>query len=72
MALIAQPLTKERFADYGQVIEKAGSESFLINNGNCRRHHALAKADITGEGGELGMEEFLEVKAIGGWFPDAP
>ena len=24
------------------------------------------------EGGEWGMEEFLEVKAIGGWFPDAP
>ncbi|MGI9364782.1 MAG: aldehyde dehydrogenase family protein [Rhizobiaceae bacterium] len=23
------------------------------------------------EGGEWGMEEFLEVKAIGGWFPDA-
>ena len=24
------------------------------------------------EGGVWGMEEFLEVKAIGGWFPDAP
>ncbi|MCJ8309058.1 MAG: aldehyde dehydrogenase family protein [Hyphomicrobiales bacterium] len=24
------------------------------------------------EGGKWGMEEFLEVKAIGGWFPDAP
>lgn len=24
------------------------------------------------EGGEWGMEEFLEVKAIGGWFADAP
>lgn len=24
------------------------------------------------EGGEWGMEEFLEVKAVGGWFPDAP
>lgn len=23
------------------------------------------------EGGEWGLEEFLEVKAIGGWFPDA-
>ena len=24
------------------------------------------------EGGHWGMDEFLEVKAIGGWFPDAP
>jgi aldehyde dehydrogenase (NAD+) len=24
------------------------------------------------EGGEWGLEEFLEVKAVGGWFPDAP
>ena len=24
------------------------------------------------EGGEWGMEEFLEIKAVGGWFPDAP
>ena len=58
MALIAQPLTKERFADYGQVIEKYGSESFLINNGNCRRHHALATAEIAGPDCEVGISIF--------------
>ena len=56
--LIAKPLSKEGFAPYGQVIEKAGAESFLINNGNCRRHHALAVADVTGEGGQVGINIF--------------
>lgn len=58
MGLIAQPLTKERFAAYGQVIEKDGSESFLINNGNCRRHHALATAEITGVDCGVGISIF--------------
>jgi ureidoglycolate lyase len=56
--LVAQPLTKEIFANYGQVIEKAGSESFLINNGNCRRHHALATAEVTGANGQVGISIF--------------
>lgn len=49
----AVPLTKEAFAPFGEVIEKTGSKSFLINNGNCRRHHALAQADVTGDAGEV-------------------
>ena len=53
--LTAQPLSQESFAPYGQVIEKAGSQSFLINNGNCRRHHALAVADIAGPDGQVGI-----------------
>ena len=56
--LIAQPLTKEVFAPYGEVIEKLGSENFLINNGNCTRHHALATAEISGEGGQVGVSIF--------------
>ena len=56
--LIAQPLTKERFAAYGDVIEKDGSESFLINNGNCRRHHALATAEIAGPDCKVGISIF--------------
>jgi ureidoglycolate lyase len=51
--LVAAPLTKDAFAPYGEVIEKSGSESFLINNGKCRRHHALAKVDVVGEGAEV-------------------
>ena len=51
--LIAKLITKEAFAPFGDVIEKSGSKSFLINNGNCRRHHALAQADVAGEGAEV-------------------
>jgi ureidoglycolate lyase len=56
--LKARPLTQEAFSAYGSVIEKPGSESFLINNGNCRRHHALATADVVGEGGNVGISIF--------------
>ena len=46
----AAPLTREAFAPFGEVIEKAGSPSFPINAGNCQRHHALATTDIEGDG----------------------
>jgi len=46
----ARPLTKALFDAYGQVIEKVGSHNFPINSGKCTRHHALATADIEGEG----------------------
>ena len=44
-----EPLTKEAFAPYGQVIEKAGAEKITINRGNCIRHHALATAEVAGD-----------------------
>lgn len=45
----AQPLTKEAFAPFGEVIEKRGSEQRLINNGKCIRHHDLATIDVRGD-----------------------
>jgi ureidoglycolate lyase len=56
--LKAQPLTKTAFARFGQVIEKSGSRSFLINQGKCRRHHAVAVADIAEEGGQVAISIF--------------
>lgn len=56
--LKAVALTADLFAPFGQVIEKPGSESFLINNGKCRRHHALALADVRGEGAQVGISIF--------------
>jgi len=56
--LTARPLNKAEFAAYGEVIEKPGAESFLINNGNCRRYHALAVADIVEAGGKVGISIF--------------
>src|SRR3546814_16692963 len=40
--LTIEPLTKEAFAPFGDVIETAGSDYFMINNGSTRRYHKLA------------------------------
>lgn len=43
-----EPLTREAFAPYGQVIEMPGDEQIAINRGKCIRHHALATVDLAG------------------------
>ena len=40
-----EPLTREAFAPFGDVIETTGREHFLINNGSTRRYHALATVE---------------------------
>lgn len=40
--LIIEPLSKEAFAAFGDVIETAGSDHFMINNGSTMRFHKLA------------------------------
>jgi ureidoglycolate lyase len=40
--LIVEPLSKAAFAPFGDVIETAGSDHFLINNGSTQRFHRLA------------------------------
>ncbi|OUR78622.1 ureidoglycolate hydrolase [Alphaproteobacteria bacterium 46_93_T64] len=50
MQLDVQPLSKEAFAPYGDVIGTAESDFFLINNGSTRRYHDLAKVELL-EGG---------------------
>ena len=49
LQLIAQPLTPEAFAAFGEVIDSRSSEHFLINAGRTRRHHDLAKVEVAGE-----------------------
>ena len=44
------PLTRERFADYGDVISADESRSFLINDGSTTRFHDLARVEATGSG----------------------
>jgi ureidoglycolate lyase len=44
--LNAQPLTKEAFAPYGDVIETEAAEHFSINLGTVERYHDLANIDI--------------------------
>lgn len=48
--IVAQPLTKGAFAPFGDVIETAGAELRLINNGTTQRFHDLAKVEIDTDG----------------------
>lgn len=45
-----EPLTREAFAPFGDVIETGGAEHFPINAGTIERHHDLAAVTL-GEGG---------------------
>jgi ureidoglycolate lyase len=53
MKLDVKPLTKEAFADFGDVIETAGTDYFPINNGSTRRYHDLAKVELLNDGHAL-------------------
>lgn len=46
--IVAQPLTREAFTPFGDVIETEGADHFLINNGHCQRFHALATTQALG------------------------
>ncbi|MEL6784460.1 MAG: ureidoglycolate lyase [Pseudomonadota bacterium] len=56
--IIVQPLTKEAFAPFGDVIELPGENAFPINKGQCTRHHALSTVEVTGEGAQVGLSLF--------------
>lgn len=47
-ALSTEPLTREAFAPFGQVIEIEGAHHYPINSGNCERYHDLARVELGG------------------------
>ena len=47
-----EPLTREAFARFGDVIEAANRDHFTINQGFAERFNDLAKIDTAIEGGE--------------------
>ena len=49
----ARPLTREAFADFGDVIETDGARPYPINGGKCERYHDLAKVEALGPGGHV-------------------
>jgi ureidoglycolate lyase len=52
--LKAQPLTREAFAPFGDVIGTDGARHYPINNGTTERYHDLAKVDVgSGDGRPL-------------------
>jgi ureidoglycolate lyase len=46
--LHTEPLTRQNFAPFGQVIEAAGADHYPINSGNCERYHDLAMIELGG------------------------
>ena len=50
--LTVEPLTREAFAPFGDVISTVGADSFPINNGRTQRFHALGTVQLLGEGAE--------------------
>lgn len=53
-----EPLTREAFAPFGDVIDTAGADSFPINQGRTQRFHALGSVDLLGEGAEAILSIF--------------
>jgi len=51
--IAAQPLTRESFAPFGDVIDASGDNHYPINGGKTERHHALARPDAIGPDGHV-------------------
>ena len=48
--LTIEPLTKEAFAPFGDVIESEGREHFMINSGSTQRYHHLGDVQLDEQG----------------------
>lgn len=46
-----EPLTKEAFEPFGQVLTVEGAHHYPINNGMTERYHDLANVEIAGDNG---------------------
>ena len=55
--IIAQPLTAEAFAPFGDILDASGTPDKIINAGLCGRHHDLAQLDF-GPQGRAGISIF--------------
>ena len=49
--LSPEPLTREAFRPFGDVVEMEGSTHFTINQGFAERFNDVANVDVTSEGG---------------------
>jgi ureidoglycolate lyase len=46
--LTTEPISRDAFAPFGQVIEMEGAHHYPINSGNCERYHDLARVELGG------------------------
>ena len=56
--VLVEPLTREAFAPFGDVIDAAGPVSFPTNGGTATRFHGLAVADCAAERGKTLLSIF--------------
>lgn len=57
-ALTIEPLTREAFAPFGDVVELEGARQIPINLGTTIRYHDLARVDVTEAGGRTLVNVF--------------
>ena len=57
--LSPEPLTREAFRPFGDVIEMEGAAHFTINQGFAERFNDLAHVDVAAEGGVTNVSLFL-------------
>lgn len=51
--IVAQPLTGENFAEFGDVIDAGGDNHYPINAGKTERYNALARPEAAGPNGHV-------------------
>jgi ureidoglycolate lyase len=64
--IVAQSLTREAFAEFGDVIDTDWDNHYPINNGKCERYHAISRAEAGGPNGHVLINIF---KGIPYYFP---
>ncbi len=57
-----EPLTRDAFAPFGEVLEAHGQPSMIINQGKCGRFHDLASLDFIGDTARACVSMFLSEK----------
>lgn len=66
--LLVEPLTREAFAPFGDLISTEGRDHFLINNGSTQRYHRLAEVQLSGPG-DVGIISIFRAQALVMPFP---
>ncbi|WP_128929215.1 ureidoglycolate lyase [Bradyrhizobium guangxiense] len=59
VTLSIEPLTKQAFAPFGEVVETEGKTPLSINQGYAARYNELATIDVAAEGGQVNISWFV-------------
>ena len=65
--LVTKPLTKEAFAQFGDVIEIDGAQHFDINEGAVERYHDLADVQIDVNNGGRAIISYFKINEAKGF-----